>query len=243
MKSKTNIILLILTFPVLFLSSCENSFLGCVQGNGRIAAEDRNIGDFENIISHGDFVIDVSVGKSPAMTIETDENLLSYIRTSIQGNSLVIETKSGRCIRSSEPIHIYVDAEHIEKLKLSGSGLINCDNISGEDLELDVSGSGNISCLNIDLNYIKANVSGSGIIELTGTSGTCDYIISGSGSIKAINLITDRCFADISGSGVIYTTVNKTLDVDISGSGVLYYKGDPEISKSISGSGDVRIYR
>ena len=241
---KTSIFKISYFLPLLFLlNSCADVPWNCVEGNGRIAYEERIIGDFRNIVSYGSFVVEVSLRDNPGLAIETDENLLPYVNTYVQGSSLVLEVRNNRCIRSREPIMVYVDAVQVEKLKLSGSGVINCDNISGESLEIELPGSGRISSGNLDVNYVTASIPGSGEIELSGSAGTSDFTISGSGSIKAINLDTDRCFASIPGSGTIYISVYELLDVDISGSGSLYYHGDPEIISSISGSGSIREYK
>lgn len=232
-----------LLLPLLLLYSCEDAFWGCIQGNGNIVNQERTIGEFDNIVSSGSFVVEVYPGYESSLSIKTDDNLLDYIRTSIQGNTLVLETRSGRCIRSRESITIYVYTPSVEKLKLSGSGLITCDNISTENLDLELTGSGKINCDNVEINFLRASVPGSGTIEIKGTAHSCDYTISGSGVIKGIDLMTDICYASIPGSGVIYTYVTENLDVNISGSGFLYYKGNPEIEQSITGSGGIRIYR
>jgi len=240
MKNKISPIIALILIAI--IASCDNPPWGCVEGNGRIVTEERVIGEFDKIVSSGSFVVDVSLTRKTGIWVETDENLLPYIETNIQGNTLLMGTKNDRCIKSREAIHIYVDAVSIQKLKLSGSGVIYCDNIVGEILELELPGSGEILCSGLDLNYLIANLPGSGIIEIKGSAGTTEYTISGSGLIKGINLVSEKCYASIPGSGNIYSTVTDLLDVNISGSGNLYYQGDPEIIQKITGSGNIRQY-
>lgn len=243
MKNRNKINTGIFLMLLVFIGSCEGPPWGCVRGNGRIVSEERVIGEFNKIVSSGSFVVDIVLSNETALIVETDENLLPYIETNIQGATLVIETKNDRCIKSREAITIYVDATSIEKLKLSGSGEIYCDNISGEILELNLSGSGTISCFGLNLNNLLANLPGSGEIKVGGTASIGEYDISGSGNIKGIGLLSDKCYANISGSGNIYTTVTELLDANISGSGNIYYQGDPEVIKIISGSGNIREYK
>ena len=244
------------------LSSCDEFGFGCIEGNGRIATETRNTGNFERLVSYGSFVIDIIPDSEPALEITADENLISYIKTSIQGNSLVIETQNGRCLRSAEPIRLTVSTGNLEKIKLAGAGLITCRNLETDilDIELpgsgqilvdslvanelnaELSGSGEISCMKASLKYTYASIPGSGFIELSGVTGTSDFDLSGSGMIRALDLISNTCYADISGSGNIYTSVTETLDISISGSGSLYYKGNPVIRQSITGTGNIRKY-
>jgi hypothetical protein len=229
-------------FTLAGLGSCDIAPWDCVRGNDRIATEERIIGSFNSVASYGSYVVNVEEGSDYSLTVEADENLLPYIRTSIEGNTLILETKNGRCIRSREPIVIEVVTRNIDELKLAGSGVINADRFSADELNLKLSGSGDINCNRIDVDYVIASISGSGNIELSGNSKTADFNITGSGLMRAIDLQTERCYATITGSGNIYTRVIELLDIKISGSGNLYYDGDPEISEEITGSGSVRRY-
>ncbi len=227
---------------LLITSSCGDSFWNCVEGNGSTATVRRVVGDFTNVNSSGDFIVDVSIGTSTSVSVEADENLLSYVETYIKGNTLVIDTKDNHCIQSRERVYVHVVTPSVYELKLSGSGVIYCDSINTDELKFVLSGSGNIESKGINTGFIDANISGSGEIILTGSSAETDFLISGSGNIKAIDLDTDKCIATISGSGTIYTYVNELLDVQISGSGNVVYKGNPDITKNISGSGRVIKY-
>ena len=227
---------------LVFLASCDEFGPGCIRGNNRIATETRPVGSFDEVECNGSFVVEITTGSRGPLEIEGDENLLSYIETYVQGNRLVLGTRNGKCIRSNEPIRIYVSTPMVTSLKMSGSGAIYCDHISADNLFLGVSGTGTIECHAVALKYIRANISGSGSIEVWGRTNDADLTISGSGLIKTLNLQQYNCFADISGSGNIYARVLNTLDVTISGSGNLYYDGDPEIRQSISGTGSVRKY-
>ncbi len=234
---------LLSVIPLLFLSSCEEFGLGCIRGNNRIATEVRTVGSFDEVQSNGSFVVEVTTGTTDQnLRVEGDENLLSYIETYIQGSRLIIETRNDKCIRSNEPVKVYVSTPVINALKMSGSGAIYCDHITSDNLFLDVSGSGTIESHAAFLGYIRAHVSGSGIIEVWGKTTDADLHISGSGLIKTLNLEQENCYATISGSGNIYCTVDGKLDVSISGSGSLFYRGDPVITQSISGSGTIRKY-
>jgi len=242
MRTIKPISVIVLIF-LLSLVSCDISPWGCIVGNDRIAIEERTIGPFSSISSYGSFVVNVEIGSDHSLSIESDENLLPYIRTSIEGNTLILETRDGKCLRSREPIIIDVVTREIDELKLAGSGVITANRFSAPELSLILTGSGDINCKRITMDYLQARISGSGNINLSGTTETADYTITGSGQIRAGDLVAERCYAEISGSGNVYTYVLDLLDVSITGSGDLYYDGDPEIIKNITGSGDVRKYK
>ncbi len=225
-----------------FVSSCDDFGVGCIRGNNRIATETRTVGSFNAVQSNGSFVVEVTTGSAGDIRVEGDENLLAYIETYIQGNRLIIETRNDKCIRSNDPVKVYVNAAEIDELKMSGSGAIYCDHVTTENLFLDISGSGLIECHAVNLKYMRARLSGSGNIEVWGRTTDADLSISGSGLIKTLELQQVNCYATISGSGNIYANVSDKLDVTISGSGSLFYSGDPVITQTISGSGSVRKY-
>jgi hypothetical protein len=224
---------------VLISSSCSDAFWNCIDGNGQTSTVRRVVGDFTNVTSNGDFIVDVSIGSTTSVSIEADENLFSYIETYIQGNSLIIETEDNHCIQSREQIYVHVVTPSVYELKLTGSGVIYCDNVNAEELKYVLTGSGDIESAGITAGFIEANLTGSGEIILSGSAQSTDFLISGSGNIKSINMEQDKCIATISGSGTIYAFVNDLLDVLISGSGNVIYKGDPEKVINITGSGRV----
>jgi hypothetical protein len=191
--------------------------------------------------------------------VEADENLMNLIITRVSGGELIIETRHGDCIRSSENIRITVTVPDLNHIDLNGSGIIWCDTLSTQNLEVDLDGSGTIQCVSLLVPTLEMDMSGSGKIEADGTftdvhtmidgsgdvilygeSQTTDLNISGSGMISAGELFTGTCHATITGSGTIYTWVKDLLEVDISGSGIVYYYGDaPVVNTHITGSGQV----
>jgi len=241
MKTSKMFFILFLSI-LLFSTSCMDSFWNCIEGNGNTATVRRSVGDFTNVTSSGDFIVDVSIGPSTSVSVEADENLLSYVETYIQGNTLIIETEDNHCIRSREQIYVHVITPSVYELKLSGSGVIYCDDVDASELKYVLTGSGDIESAGITADFIEANLTGSGEIILSGTASETDFYISGSGNIKAVNLEQEQCVATISGSGSIYAFVHDLLDVVITGSGNVLYKGDPEKEVNITGSGRVIRY-
>src|SRR5215471_17541894 len=80
---------------IVFLTVCIAWASGCrwvgVRGNGHIKTEDRTISAFTEIDAGGAFVIEWQSGP-PALSITTDENLLSYIESEVSGDTLQLRT-------------------------------------------------------------------------------------------------------------------------------------------------------
>jgi hypothetical protein len=227
---------------ICFIFSCSDSNWNCIDGNGHPVTIRRVVGEFTNVASYGDFIVNVSIGATTSVFVEADDNLIPYIETYIQGNTLIIETQDNHCIQSRSPIYVNIVTPSVNQLTMLGSGVINCADVNTNELKLVLSGSGNIQSTNTTAEFIEATLSGSGEILLSGTANITTFTISGSGNISALNLEQNKCFATISGSGIMYVYVNNLIDVLISGSGNLVYKGNPEIDSKITGSGRVIKY-
>ncbi len=240
------------------ITSCEDMWNHCVEGNGRQSTETRTLPEFDRIQVNGDFNVLVDTGSAYTAVVEADENLQDRIITHVSGGRLVIESKSDDCLNPSDPIEITVTVPIVTSVELYGSGYIFCNDLDVEDLTVRLSGSGQIECTKIeaisvvfhlegsgnidcavDVEDLSSTIEGSGDINIDGSALNSELEVTGSGRQRAGELNTDVCKATISGSGIIDTNVNNSLDVTIIGSGTVNYVGNPVITSYISGSGKI----
>ncbi len=225
-----------LLFASLMLFSACVKDLGCIEGNGYPIGESRNVSDFNEIQCNGSFEVRVYPSDTYEVIVDGESNLIPYIRTSVYGNVLYIETQDRVCLNNTLPVYITVYAPDPDGFELNGSGSIDASGLYVDDLRLKINGSGDIT-INADALSVLAYISGSGSITLSGIADQSDFNISGSGSIYAYQMPQLRCYANISGSGNMYVSVEDELDARISGSGTIYYRGNPVIYQNITGSG------
>lgn len=246
-----------LFFPAFILtilmSSCfQNVF---EYGNGIITEETRNIPAFNSIASSGAFHIYFEYADTPSVRVSCESNLIQYIETAVFENELKIRTPNFINIRPRKTIEVYIVGPEIEKIYLSGSGIIHTDSVSADNLTLGLGGSGKIETTfygknlytNVsgsgDINVYAecalydVTISGSGKINVSGFADVSKYNISGSGDIHAYDFPVNEAEVRISGSGNLYLNVEEKLTANISGSGNIHYIGYPQIFSNISGSG------
>jgi hypothetical protein len=258
MKMKTSKVIiawLIITI-IMGLNSCVMNLL-CVDGNGIIESEDRSSPEFSKILNTTAAEVILTTGEQTGVVIETDINLLQYFRTSVSNNTLEIETRGANCIRPSSKSVIYITAENINGISLTGSGDLSANELLGSDIELKSSGSGNmfieyVEGDDIDIKIsgsgdvivydswsdaVEARLTGSGNLTISGESVDGNFTSSGSGECYAGELSLSTSNILISGSGDVYTSVSNELIATISGSGNIFYKGNPVIYSNITGSG------
>lgn len=240
------------------LASCDQMWHHCIDGNGHPTVETRNLPSFSEIQVNGDFKVQVTTDSASVARVEADENLQNLIKTYVSGNKLIIESKNGDCLNSSQPVEISVITPSVSNIELNGSGNVQGYSLNTTDLVLRLNGSGQIECTEINANSVKlvmegsgyidcgadvedlySQIEGSGEIKITGSAMNSELRITGSGHMRAGHLDTESCITYIIGSGTIDTRVSKTLDVTIMGSGIVNYFGNPVITSYISGSGKI----
>jgi hypothetical protein len=239
MKTKVKLFLLIL------VAAISINLVGCskerINGNGNVLSENRASADFSRIISRGDFLVNVVPDSVTSINVQAESNIIPYINTNVNGNTISIDFDNDVNIHEHSPIRVTLHTPHAEYFELQGSGSLSSGQFSEEAVELYLSGSGDIVS-SFNSNSLKASISGSGSITLNGEASETNLHVSGSGNIKALNLIQNICSASISGSGDIYVNVIQKLVATISGSGSVYYVGDPSVETHISGSGKAEKY-
>lgn len=254
MKTQKSILILPLLL-MLIMTSCFNQLF--IDGNGDVVEEDRTIPEFTQIASSGDFDIYYEYAEETSLSLSGESNLLMYVETVVYDNELKIRTPYNIMIRKHQAIEVYVKGPFVEKIDLSGSGLIHTDTIYAEKLELNTSGSGNIETAFVggelftnlsgsgkmdiytEAEYTEVKISGTGNIDIAGESNEARFVISGSGKFYGYDCLVDDMYITISGSGNLYVTVRDYLEALISGSGNVYYQGNPQIKTTISGTGSI----
>jgi hypothetical protein len=237
---KTFRLILISACVIVLTNSCyfgDDDFFGCVKGDGDVRSEEFHLPTITGVKLRGIGEVIVRRGDTQEVIVETDDNLIEYLDTDINGG--VWDIDFDRCVRNVTRLTVYITVPEIEKLIISGSGsIVGEDAFTGDDLETSVSGSGNIE-FDFTGNTVDASVSGSGNIDLFGSADFMDVNISGSGDVRAFDLFTQECDVHISGSGDVRVNVEDFLKVRISGSGDVLYLGHPTLDVDITGSGSV----
>ena len=181
-------------------------------------------------------------GSQFRVEIEGDEDLLDVIETYVQNDRLVIKKKNWR-IKPNKKVTVYITMEEIDGLSVSGSGRLSSQGpINCDILNLGVSGSGKLNLENLSADEIDCGISGSGDVFISGKGADAGEIsISGSGSFNGVDFEMEDVEVRISGSGNCKVNVVQELNARVSGSGDIYYTGNaPRVDAKVSGSGKVR---
>jgi len=253
MKNKNLVLILVVGALLIGFGGCYKSH--GISGNNQVVTETRQMHPFDEIVNDGPFYVYITQDSIYEVVVQAESNLIPHIKTLVNGNTLVIDTRES--LNSHGQMNIFVKTPDVNGLYLRGSGLMNADSLNVESLIMDISGSGDINgkvaantiharisgsgtiFFEIHCTVIDTKISGSGYLDLSGETNTGTHTISGSGKINSYNFIQKECFANISGSGDMFLNVTDNLEVNISGSGNVYYIGNPQLTTQITGSGSV----
>jgi len=212
MKSKIILLATLLGFVV---SGC--GFWG-IRGNGRVKEEKRTIENFQRIQAGGAFTIKINVGQPTSLKIRAEENLLTYIKTNVKGNTLIIDTRNN--ISPRKEILIEITTPDLEFINASGANNITARGVKGSQFDVTLSGAGNIS-LSGEVEKFKAE-------------------LSGAGNINAKELKANEVRVSVSGAASADVFAKKSLEASVSGVGSIDYYGNPaETKTNVSGVGSI----
>lgn len=231
-----------LAAPVAMVSASPLDWIGGekVRGSGALKKQSRAVSHFTGLTLNLPAQLELRIGNTEGITIETDDNLLPLIDTTIDNGTLKIRPLKKHMNLHATSMKIIVHARQVERIALGGSGTIRSDALRGARMQFDLGGSGAIDVKSIDGEAVSVTVGGSGNFKAGGGSArTVSVSIGGSGDVDLGRMAAGDASVSVAGSGTAEVWARDNLSATIAGSGDVHYHGDPKISRSVVGSGDV----
>jgi len=182
------------------------------------------------------------VGAVPQLTVETDANILPYIRTEVRAGVLVLGVEPGTSINPTRLV-FRITAPDLRSVAITGSGDVRFEKttLATPRLAITIDGSGDVEA-GIEVDEVSVEIRGSGSVSLAGAADSGRFEIFGSGDIEMEDLAVGDARVVIRGSGSVTLVADRTLDVDIAGSGDVRFHGDARVTIHDTGSGDLVEY-
>ena len=208
-------------FCAFFISGC-NIVTMCdssTRGSGVSTTEERTVGGFTAIDVSGACDVNVSCGKSTALVITGDDNIVPLIKTEVKNGTLYIMHEGS--ISPKTKLVITVATPDLRSVSSSGACDVVVDNISNESFAVDVSGAGSV--------------------EAKGNTGTLTIDVSGATDVITKDLQAKKVEIDVSGASNAEVFASDELRADVSGVGNITYHGNPSvINQNVSGVGSIK---
>ena len=116
---------------------------GCVQGQGPVTSQTREVGAFSRIEATAGIRVVVRIGPSEAVEVTAQENLLAVIATDLRGDTLRIEASED--FTTLEPVTVTVVVPALDGITLSGGSQAMIDGLDAESLELRIRGGAQVT--------------------------------------------------------------------------------------------------
>ena len=195
---------------------------GTTSGSSDVTSESRNVSGFDEVELNGVGNLSIQQTGSESLTVEAEDDVIPKLGAEVENNRLIIGPKPNTSIHTTEPINYRLTVKDLNALKVSGSGSIDAEDISTDELAITIGGAGDV--------------------KIAGRADSQNIDISGTGDYKARNLESKEVKIDVGGSGSAIVNVSDELDAKVSGSGSVKYIGAPTVNQDVSGVGRVSEY-
>ena len=156
-----------------------------ILGSGTVVVEERDVSGFDRIDLAGEGTVIVSLGDEFSLAIETDDNLLEYLETSVAGKTLTLATTGSGSfdLEPTASITWRIEAPAISGMTVSGAGSFDTRDLSGDQVEAMVNGTGDIRLADLDVSRFFGAVNGVGTVIASGDSSDVELFLEGIGDI------------------------------------------------------------
>lgn len=226
---KIGLVIFIITLSVGYIVARTFGFAGPgfnisinkkVHESGVSINEKRDVAGFDSIETSGAITVEVVSQKDFDVSVEADENILPYIKTKVDGDTLRIYREGRFSFYGNSNVVVRVAMPEVKRIDLSGASKAGITGVKEESLELQCSGAS------------KINIAGE-VSNLTAD-------ISGASNVDAEALKADKAEIGATGASKMNLSVVSYLNADASGASSITYTGEPEnVEKNVSGASRV----
>jgi hypothetical protein len=241
---KTNLLYTLALLAVLLQNACSPA--ECFKRTGEIVKEERVVSDFNTLLINDNVEVTLRNDSSNTVIVEAGKNLISSIKTEVEGSILKI-TNENSCnwARSyNEPVRVSVGARFIKRIEQFGFNAIKTSELLEVDnLNIVCKNSGDIT-LNLKANNVQLFTSSTSYINLIGSTKTALLHTNGMGEMYANKLSVDDLIVVHENLNDVHVFPIKSLNVTFNSQNkgnVLYYN-EPE-SITIEGSGIGKVIK
>jgi Putative auto-transporter adhesin, head GIN domain len=220
---------------IIFASACSQ-----IRGSGHIITETRSVNSFTAVKVSSSINVDVQQGSTASVIVEGDDNVVRFVKTTVENGKLRIGFESGHNF-SNATINVHVTSPALNGFEASSSADITSNGqiTSANKIEVDASSSASIN-LKLDAPLVDVSASSSSDVTIEGRSKEVISKANSSADIDLYGLLTETASAVASSSATIKVFASVKLNATASSSGdIVYTGGVKDVNKSVSSSGSV----
>lgn len=220
LRKSTLVAVLVMTFSLATQAQSK--------GSGNLVKQDREVSMFTEIEAGSAFEIILEQGEPLKVTVETDDNYLEKITTTVRDNRLVVESSG---LKNPTAMKVYITMPDLTSLDLSGAARLDSkEEFTVNNLDIDASGASKVN-MNTNAQQINSDISGAAKVNLEGKTNTLDADVSGAALLEALKFVAQSVTINISGAAKARVYAINELNAELSGAGNLAYYDDPDLKK------------
>lgn len=222
---KIQSVVCVAAIPAIFLTAgCDGphvSFGPAIRGDGNIVRETRTMDEFDKMEVSGAIHASFEVGKEFQVVVETDENLLPFIATTVDDGKLRIHWDRHGSVQPTKAVSIRVTAPRLEGVSVSGASTADCRALAEDSLEVRASGASKV--------------------RLEGSAKTLDVDASGASRLDGSKFVAGHVKIDVSGASSVKVVASESIEGEASGASSVRYGGSASrIEVDTSGASSVK---
>ncbi len=215
-----------------------------IRGSGNISEATYTFAGITGVTLSTIGELEIQLGDTEELRIETDDNLLQYVEAGMDGGVLTIGTSSRFSLRPSRTVNYTLTVKELEFMGLSSTGNAHAPTLAADRFEIRVSSTGDLSVDGIEANALDVRISSTGDVRIgEGVVDSQNLRISSTGDYDGESVRSARATVRLSSTGSARLWAEESLDATLTSTGSVSYRGDPEVSESHSSTGRVRRIR
>jgi hypothetical protein len=225
-----------LLFTISLAISCNNS----KRGSGNIITENRKLDGFDGVTAAGPVKVDIQMGATGSVIVETDDNIMPFVETNISNSILKIRLKSIDNLRNST-VYVHIITPQIKNLTTSASAEIaSNDEIKAAEKLILKASSGSSIDVKVDAPFINGEASSGSEINCKGRTKQATVSSSSGSTINFSDLQAETAKATVSSGANISLFASISIVASASSGGAINYKGGAtSVQKNVSSGGSV----
>ncbi len=211
-----------------------------IRGSKNIATETRESRDFNSLEVNKGIVVLLKKGRAK-IEIEAEDNLIEYIVTEVNGNSMRVDVAPNVALVDIQPIivSIFAETHDLRDITISSGGSIAEGSIERDSLSCHLSGGSRLTS-NITSHTLLLNVQGDSEATLSGAVDIAAIEVTGASELSGKDLSVQRCTIIAEGNSEARVRVTKEISASASGNSKIKYYGRPKVlEKNTSGRSSV----
>jgi hypothetical protein len=186
-------------------------------GSGRLKSESRSAGSFHRIDVGGAMDVTVKVGPKQSIEITADDNLLSHIRSRVDGGTLIIDIKGSTS--STSQIRVAITVPSLDAVEASGATKFTIQGLHTTKFAVEASGASHVHAAG-SANVLNIEASGASKVDLSSISATTAQV-------------------EASGASNVRVQASQAIEGSLSGASNLTYAGNAKTTVDSSGASNV----